>query len=107
MGPAASGRPFLSMSPGLRFAPASSFTYAKRPPGHGGARLVGRAPVAQAASLAEEILLVFFLVRGELMGPAAAGRPFCSMSPGLRCAPASSFTYAKRPPGHGGARLAE
>src|SRR5690606_15566426 len=42
---------------------------------------------------------------GELRGPAAAGRPFCSMSPGLRFATASSFTYAKRPPGHGGARL--
>src|SRR5690606_34558280 len=38
------------------------------------------------------------------MGPAAAGRPLRSMSPGLRCAPASSFTCAKRPPGHGGAR---
>src|SRR5690606_9635205 len=42
---------------------------------------------------------------GELTGRAVAGRPFCSMSPGLRCAAASSFTYAKRPPGHDGARL--
>src|SRR5690625_7638881 len=40
-----------------------------------------------------------------ILGPAAAGRPLRSMSPGLRCAPASSFTYAKRPPGRGGARL--
>src|SRR5690606_13563347 len=38
---------------------------------------------------------------------AGAGRrcPPASMSPGLRCAAASSFTYAKRPPGHGGALL--
>src|SRR5690606_1562285 len=34
---------------------------------------------------------------------AGRGWPPVSMSPGLRCATASSFTYAKRPPGRGGA----
>src|SRR5690606_6019039 len=46
------------------------------------------------------------LVRGDLRGPAAAGRPLRFMSPGIRFAAySSSFTYAQRPPGHAGARL--
>src|SRR5690606_8428376 len=38
-----------------------------------------------------------------LTGPAAAGRPLRSVSPGIRLAAySSSFTYAQRPPGHDG-----
>src|SRR5690625_4133308 len=63
--------------------------------------------MAPVSSLLPSTECVFVLLRRDRTGPSAAGRPFRSMSPGLRCAAASSFTYAVWPPGHGGAQRPE